>query len=324
LVRPTLPGVSVSTESRPDRSSDDGSAVNSDRGSAAPGAGGHPIRVPALSPSRAGDFKQCPLLYRYRAIDRLPETPTQAQVRGTVVHAALENLFDMPAGLRIPESAELLVDGAWGALCEQTPELHDLVPDDQVDKFLSDAHKLITTYYTLENPTAFTPESCELRVEVDLAGDGDDDDGVLLRGFVDRIDVAPDGRVRVVDYKTGRSPGESFESRALFQMKFYALAILRLRGIVPARLQLLYLADGQSLVYTPDEAELERFAKTLKAIWKAILKAGETGDFQPKKSRMCQWCDHKAHCPEFGGTVLPYPGWPSVPGDAGTAESTGN
>jgi len=324
LVRPTLPGVSVSTESRPDRSSDDGSAVNSDKGSAAPGAGGHPIRVPALSPSRAGDFKQCPLLYRYRAIDRLPETPTQAQVRGTVVHAALENLFDMPAGLRIPESAELLVDGAWGALCEQTPELHDLVPDDQVDKFLSDAHKLITTYYTLENPTAFTPESCELRVEVDLAGDGDDDDGVLLRGFVDRIDVAPDGRVRVVDYKTGRSPGESFESRALFQMKFYALAILRLRGIVPARLQLLYLADGQSLVYTPDEAELERFAKTLKAIWKAILKAGETGDFQPKKSRMCQWCDHKAHCPEFGGTVLPYPGWPSVPGDADTAESTGN
>ncbi len=323
MVRPTLPGVSVSTESRPDRSSDDGSAVNSDKGSAVPGAGGHPIRVPALSPSRAGDFKQCPLLYRYRAIDRLPETPTQAQVRGTVVHAALENLFDMPAGLRIPESAEFLVDGAWGALCEQTPELHDLVPDDQVDKFLSDAHKLITTYYTLENPTAFTPESCELRVEVDLAGDGDDD-GVLLRGFVDRIDVAPDGRVRVVDYKTGRSPGESFESRALFQMKFYALAILRLRGIVPARLELLYLADGQSLVYTPDEAELERFAKTLKAIWKAILKAGETGDFQPKKSRMCQWCDHKAHCPEFGGTVLPYPGWPSVPGATGTAESTGN
>lgn len=309
MVRHTLPGVSVSTESHPESESQTT-------------PGGHPIRVPALSPSRAGDFKQCPLLYRYRAIDRLPETPTQAQVRGTVVHAALENLFDMPAGLRVPESAELLVDGAWGALCEQSPELHDLVPDDQVDKFLSDAHKLITTYYTLENPTAFTPESCELRVEVDLAGDGDED-GVLLRGFVDRIDVAPDGRVRVVDYKTGRSPGESFESRALFQMKFYALAIFRLRGIVPARLQLLYLADGQSLVYTPDEAELERFAKTLKAIWKAILTAGETGDFQPKKSRMCQWCDHKAHCPEFGGTVLPYPGWPTVPATTGTETITG-
>jgi putative RecB family exonuclease len=282
-----------------------------------PAGADRPLRVPALSPSRAGDYKQCPLLYRYRAIDRLPESPTQAQVRGTLVHAALENLFDMPAGLRVPESAELLVDGAWGALCEESPELRDLVPDDQVDRFLADAHKLISTYYTLENPTAFTPESCELRVEVDLDGD----DGVLLRGFVDRIDVAPDGRVRVVDYKTGRSPGESFESRALFQMKFYALAIYRLRGVVPARLQLLYLADGQTLIYTPDKAELERFAKTLRAIWKAILKAGVTGDFPPKRSRMCQWCDHKAHCPEFGGTLLPYPGWPQVPGETSHAEA---
>jgi putative RecB family exonuclease len=278
------------------------------------------LRTPALSPSRAGDYKQCPLLYRYRAIDRIPESPTQAQVKGTVVHAALENLFDMPAGLRVPESAELLVDGAWGALCEETPELRDLVPDDQVDRFLADAHKLISTYYTLENPTAFTPESCELRVEVGLTED-DGPNRVLLRGFIDRIDVAPDGRVRVVDYKTGRSPGESFESHALFQMKFYALAIYRLRGIVPARLQLLYLADGQSLIYTPEEAELDRFAKTLTAIWKAILKAGATGDFPPKRSRMCQWCDHKAHCPEFGGTLLPYPGWPSSPGETSHAEA---
>ena len=47
-------------------------------------------RRPALSPSRAADFKQCPLLYRFRAIDRLPEVPGRAQVRGTLVHAVLE------------------------------------------------------------------------------------------------------------------------------------------------------------------------------------------------------------------------------------------
>jgi putative RecB family exonuclease len=49
-----------------------------------------PRSRPALSPSRASDFKQCPLLYRFRAIDRLPEPPSTAQVRGSVVHAALE------------------------------------------------------------------------------------------------------------------------------------------------------------------------------------------------------------------------------------------
>lgn len=271
-------------------------------------------RRPALSPSRAADFKQCPLLYRYRAIDRLAEPSTTAQVRGTVVHSALEHLFDLPAPLRTRETADDLVDAAWEALCQKEPEMRGLVPADGVAGFLADAHRLIETYYRMEDPTRFDAQSCELRVEVDLADD------VALRGFVDRIDVAPTGEIRVVDYKTGRAPGESFEARALFQMKFYALAILRLRGVVPHRLQLMYLADGQQLRYTPDRDELERFAGTLTAIWRAILDAGATGDFRPKRSSMCRFCDHKALCPEFGGSIPDYPGWPTTPGDDTAAD----
>lgn len=264
---------------------------------------GHPGRPLALSPSRAADFKQCPLLYRYRAIDRFAETPTPAQTRGTVVHAALENLFDMPAELRTQESADLLVEGAWGALCEADPDLARVVADVGESQFLADAHKLIATYYTMENPTAFEADAVEHHVEIES-------EQVRLRGFIDRIDVAPTGELRVVDYKTGRAPGEAFESRALFQMKFYALAILRTRGVVPHRLQLMYLADGQQLTYTPDRDELERFERTLIAIWRAIREAVATGDFRPKRSRLCSLCEHKTRCPEFGGTVPPYPGPP--------------
>ena len=110
-------------------------------------------------------------------------------------------------------------------------------------------------------------------------------DGTLLRGFVDRIDVAPTGEVRVVDYKTGKAPPEAralAEAKAMFQMKFYAVALLRSRGVLPARLRLLYLADGQVLDYTPDLDELLRFEKTLMAIWRAIQSAGATGDFRPQ------------------------------------------
>ena len=44
----------------------------------------------------------CPLLYRFRVIDRLPEPPSPAAARGTLVHAVLERLFDElpPAGHR--------------------------------------------------------------------------------------------------------------------------------------------------------------------------------------------------------------------------------
>ena len=133
---------------------------------------------------------------------------------------------------------------------------------------------------------------------------------MLLRGYIDRLDVAPTGEIRVVDYKTGVAPREIGEAKALFQMKFYALVLWRLRGVVPRQLRLMYLSDRQSLAYAPDEAELRRFERTLEAIWQAILKAGKTGDFRPNPSRLCDWCDHKALCPAFGGTPPEYPGWP--------------
>ena len=82
------------------------------------------------------------------------------------------------------------------------------------------------------------------------------DSGLSLGGIVDRVDVAPDGRIRVVDYKCGRSVGERFEGKALFQMKFYALVIWRTRGVIPTLLQLYYLADQTVLSYEPAEADL--------------------------------------------------------------------
>jgi len=262
---------------------------------------------PALSPSRAADFKQCPLLYRFRAIDRLPEPPSAAQLRGSVVHAALEQLYGLPAPLRDQGTALTLVGPAWELVVGEEPELVASFTPEQRAQLMAEAQALLTGYYRLEDPTRFDPEACELRVEVELA------DGTLLRGFIDRIDVAPTGELRVVDYKTGKAPPEArgfAEAKAMFQMKFYAVALLRSRGVLPARLRLIYLANGQLLDYSPDLDELLRFEKTLMAIWRAIQSAGATGDFRPTPSRMCTWCAHQSLCPVFGGTPPQYPGWP--------------
>jgi putative RecB family exonuclease len=267
-----------------------------------------PVFRPALSPSRAADFKQCPLLYRFRAIDRLPEAPSAAQLRGSVVHAALEQLYGLPAAQRGPDTALSLVESAWGQVIDAEPDLAAELDAEQRTQLLAEARALLSGYYRLEDPTRFDPQSCEERVEVELA------DGTLLRGFIDRIDVAATGEVRVVDYKTGKAPPAAralAEFKAMFQMKFYAVALLRSRGVLPARLRIIYLADGQVLDYAPDHDELLRFEKTLIAIWRAILSAGQTGDFRPSPSRLCEWCPHQQHCPTFGGTPPPYPGWPN-------------
>lgn len=261
-----------------------------------------PTPRPALSPSRATDFKQCPLLYRFRAIDRLPEATSAAQLRGSVVHAALEQLYGLPAGLRSPDTARSLVQRAWDQMVAAEPELAGELDPGQPTQLLEDARALVSGYYRLEDPTRFDPQCCEQRVEVELA------DGTLLRGYIDRIDVAATGELRVVDYKTGKAPPAAralAEFKAMFQMKFYAVALFRSRGVPPTRLRLIYLADGQLLDYSPDRDELLRFEKTLMAIWRAIQSAGETGDFRPNPSRLCDWCPHQQRCPAFGGTPPP-------------------
>jgi putative RecB family exonuclease len=275
-------------------------------------------RRPSLSPSRAADFKSCPLLYRFRTIDRLPERKSRAAVRGTLVHSVLERLYDLPPGERTVAAAQDLVGPAWAEL-QQEPGIAEVfaAADDAgetVDAWLASAGRLVETYFALEDPRRIQPHGREELVEVTLP------DGLLLRGFVDRLDVARNGALRVVDYKTGSTPREAFEAKALFQMKFYALVLWRTRGVVASQLKLLYLGDGEALTYAPEEAELVRFERTLQAIWAAIERAVSTHDFRPNPSKLCGWCDHQAFCPSFGGTPPPFPaeaaaaaGWASLP-----------
>ena len=186
----------------------------------------------------------------------------------------------------------------------------------------------------MEDPRRLDPEARELLVEAEL------ESGLLLRGYVDRIDriggadgVDPDpadastaadspgdvraapgnGGYRVVDYKTGSAPGPMTEARALFQMKFYALVLLLLRGRPPGELRLMYLTGPEVLRYVPDEAQLRRFGRMLDAMWVAIRAAGATGDFRPNRGPACAWCCHRAVCPAWDGVPPPYPGWPAEP-----------
>jgi putative RecB family exonuclease len=262
----------------------------------------------ALSPSRAGDFLTCPLLYRFRTIDRLPEPPSAAAVRGTVVHKVLENLFDLPASDRTIARAHGLLTPAWDALREAEPDTAALFTGgDDLGSWLASCRDVLERYFTLEDPTRLEPADRELYVEAVL------DSKLLIRGFIDRVDVAPTGEIRIVDYKTSRSPGEMFEAKALFQLKIYALALWRTRGVVPRMLQLIYLGNGEILRYEPDEADLRSTERKLEAIWRAIRLAQETGDWRPRRSRLCDWCAHRSLCPEFGGTPPPLPGAESAP-----------
>ncbi|WP_374207263.1 RecB family exonuclease [Streptomyces sp. APSN-46.1] len=262
-------------------------------------------RPASLSPSRASDFMRCPLLYRFRVIDKLPEKPSAAATRGTLVHAVLERLFDHPAEERTAPRAKALIPGQWDRLLEAKPELTELFPvGDEgagLARWLTEAEALVDRWFTLEDPTRLEPVEREFFVETEL------DSGLRLRGIIDRVDVAPTGEVRIVDYKTGKAPRPEYAEGALFQMKFYALVVWRLKRVVPRRLQLVYLGSGDVVTYDPVVADLERVERKLLALWEAIREATETGEWRPRPTKLCGWCDHQAVCPEFGGTPPAYP-----------------
>lgn len=261
-----------------------------------------PSRPPALSPSRANDFMQCPLLFRFRTVDRLPEPPSAAAARGTLVHSVLERLYDAPLGERTLAAAHDLLPGEWDRLLEADDRYTSLFTDgvgpDGQDRagWLAGAGALLGTYFTLENPNRLEPADRELLVESQLDG------GPLLRGIVDRLDIAPDGAVRVVDYKTGRSPRPGYETSAVFQMRFYGLVLWRERGVLPKMLQLVYLGDGQVLRGEPTVEHLEHTEQKIRAIWSGIEDAARSGEWKPRQSKLCGWCAHQSVCPVFGGT----------------------
>ena len=90
-------------------------------------------------------------------------------------------------------------------------------------------------------------------------------------------------------------------------------------------LQLIYLGNNEIVSYEPDVADLRATERKVEALWAAIRRAHEQGDWRAKKSRLCDWCNHKSRCPEWGGTPPPLPvreALDSLPDERPSAEAT--
>lgn len=245
-----------------------------------------------LSPSRASDFKQCPQLFKFRAIDRLPEPVTIYQARGTTAHLALQDLYDFSPEQRTPTALFDLFRKAWTDL-RATDEYADLFESsDEERKWGVESLELLANYFSVENPAEVAPLDREMDMLEDLGG-------ITIRGILDRIDELPDGDLVITDYKTGKAPPERFALAAFFALKIYALLIRHKLGRTPVEIRLLYL-NGPTLYRLPiNDGQLNGMEKQLRALWATIDKAIDTDNFPPRPGRLCDWCSFKDRCPAF-------------------------
>lgn len=245
-----------------------------------------------LSPSSARDFKSCPQLFKFRAIDRLPEPVSDPAARGSLVHAVLERLFDEPAERRTPGRATELLGDLWNQAREDPGARPQGLACSSEQAWLDEAHHLLANYFRLEDPSRIDVHALEWWVEYELSD-------IRLRGIIDRLEVRRDGTWILTDYKTGPVPADHREMAAFFGLRFYALVCWRAFGVLPAEIRLVYLSDPSVLTLKPHERMLEAFERQMKALADAVRRADERDDWRPRPSPFCMTCPFQTLCPAW-------------------------
>ncbi len=248
----------------------------------------------SLSPSSTSAFKNCPLAFRFSYVDRLPEPPSPAASKGTLVHRALERLLDRPAAERTRDTAHQDLAAACLDLADD-PDFTGLeLTEEELDRFHADAAQLVDRYFELEDPRTVRPIGLELKLEARVGS-------VRLRGIIDRLELDADGELVVTDYKTGSVPSEYHEAKSLSGVHAYALLCERVFGRRPARVQLYYLSRPEAIIATPTEQSVTGVERKTVALWSAIQQACTREDFRPHPGALCNYCTFKSYCPSFGG-----------------------
>jgi len=248
----------------------------------------------SLSPSRVEAFTSCPLAFRFSSIEKLPEPATVHTAKGTLVHRVLELLFQAPASERTLSLALELFPQAWAELITSGEYLLLGPSPEEAAALEASGRSLVERYFSVEDPTAIDPVGLELRLEAQLGA-------IQLRGIIDRLDRAPDGSLVVTDYKTGKAPPPAFEQKRLGGVHFYAWLCEQALGERPSAVRLVYLASGTVITAQPSEQSIRFLPVRTGAIFQAIEKACNTGEFRPNPGALCPSCAFQRWCPSFGG-----------------------
>ncbi len=234
-----------------------------------------------LSHSSISTYADCPKKYEFKYVLRMPEKPKHFFSFGKSIHSALEFMYDAE---KCPELDDILefYDTNW---------LSEGYVDKKIeDKARKSGENMLRDYYRKHAGEWVKPLSVEAKFDMTV-------DHVRLTGFIDRVDVGPDGGLHVIDYKTGQSLDvERIDEDE--QMTMYQMAA---EHMYPES-----KVDHVSLYHVPTlklhqaKARGEELKQALRTKIVATAAAIQRQDFTATPSeKACSWCDFKASCPAW-------------------------
>ncbi len=250
-----------------------------------------------LSPSRASQFKTCPQQFKFANVDKIKEPTNLVQAKGTTVHQALEDLYDLPSDERTPEVLYDLFRKAWSNVRGNDEHINLFDSLEEEREWGQEGLNLLHNYLKLENPQSFEPLEQERWVRGSI-------EDLNLRGILDRMDQDTSGNLIIVDYKSGKAPMAKYKEPRFFALKLYALLIRDELGVTPKELKLIYLKNSTIHTLKVNDLMLDEARSEILTIWEDIKRAFEENNFPPTKNALCKdWCYYKPICPLFNDEV---------------------
>ena len=250
----------------------------------------------SFSPSSLSQFASCPLAFRYSYIERRPSPPQLPATRGSIVHRALELLFNRNPQDRGIENCLKDLELALSEY-EKLPDLIDLDLDEKAyEQLVQDCKSLVNKYFEIENPMTINPIGLEVKLQAQISK-------TTIRGIIDRLEIGEQGELVVTDYKTGSAPRSDLEASKLSGVNLYALLCQQIFGQLPSKVQLIYLTKPVIIISKPTDSIIRGVQQRSNAIHTAVENACVKNDFRPNPSALCSWCAFQKLCPQFGGKI---------------------